>query len=158
MDRYFQNPRLTARFLKNRHPERSMNANMNILIQTLAWVLLVIGLLSGVAAVIMVGEILFGETGYSFLLIFLPLLCVAAIRISRRYFQQRNYQCARAVAAMYAFFAWLLIRAVTRPPDLDSIHFFSVIAPLVCGVAVYYLLMLGIRRSFQLSCEQNKTL
>ena len=127
---------------------------MIILIQSLAWLIFAIGLLSGMATVLVIGSLVFRESGNVFLLVFLPLLSIGSIRISRRFLQKRDFQSARAVAAMSGFAAWILLRSVTRPLEFEAIHF---IGPILFGIAIYYFLMLGIWRTFPDSQEQNKS-
>ena len=127
---------------------------MIILIQSLAWLIFAMGLLAGMATLLVIGSLLFRESGNLFLLVFLPLLSIGSIRIGRQFLQKRDFQSARAVAAMSGFFSWILIRSVTRPLEFEAIYF---IGPILFGVAIYYFLMLGIRRTFPESQEQNKS-
>ena len=124
-----------------------INKCFNILILMLAWILFVIGLLAGLTAVIMWGKYFFQKTVYSFILILLPLLCVAFIRVGWNYLQKKDFQNARAVAAMFAVFLLLLVRVATGQPDLDSNQLF--IVPLLTAIVAYSLLMLGIHRIFR---------
>ncbi len=127
-----------------------INKYLNILILILAWILFVIGFLAGLTAVIMWGKFLFQEAAYSFVLIFLPFVCVAFLRVGWNYLKCRKFQNAREVAAMFAVLLLLLVRVATGKPDLDSNQFLiGFIGPLLTAIIAYRLLMLGVRRVFR---------